>query len=169
MEKEQQNIEKKQLKRITVYTSPRLKKEMALYKKKKGFKSLSSMLSTAFLIMKQVLGSGSSKPIGERLEEQLDRIEKRLEEIQIEKKLLDNQEKIIDKQFEQISIDDIPNYQEIANDILTLIKEFDGIKDFVLMEHLRKKYSEGIIWAVLVKLKGEKKIKLKDGIWKIIT
>lgn len=164
---EKENLEKKQLRRITVYTSPNLKKDMESFKKEKGFKSLSSMLSTAFLILKQVLGSGSSKPYGERLEEKLDRIEKRLEEIHIEKDLLDKDEKIIDKEFEGFSIDNIPDYNKISKKIIKLIQEFDGIKDFVLMQHLRKEYSEGILWAVLVKLKEEKKIKLKDGVWKI--
>jgi len=157
---------RKKLQRVTVYVSSSLKNQMETFKKGKGFNSLSNMLKTGFFIMQQVLGSKSSMPYGEKLEEQLDRIEKRLEEIQLEKEVINKQEEIIDNEFNHLTKEEIPNYSEIANAIIDLISEYDGIKDFVLMEHLRKNYSEGIIWAVLNKLHQEKQIKIKDGIWK---
>jgi len=95
-------------------------------------------------------------------------IEKRLEEIELEQRSIEVQENMIDTQFETIPPDVIPNYDQIESEILEFIKDFGEIKDFVIMEHFRKKYSEGILWTTLIKLKEQKRITMKNGVCKLI-
>jgi len=125
------------------------------------------MLKMGFTIMQQVLGRDPSKPYEPTLAERLEGIETRIEEVKSELVLLVKQQEEIDKEIENVPIENLPNFKIISEQILSLIKELDGVKDFVLMEHLRNEYSEGIIWASLVKLKNMNKIKLVNGVWKL--
>jgi len=161
--------EEKFLERVTVYLSPRLKEEMEAYRKANGYRSLSEMLRRGFFVLKQVFGSQASFSSREQdVLEQLDRIEQRLEEIRLESEAISDQERAIEREVSEMPSDEIPSFDDVASSILKLLTEFNGLKDFILMEHLRSKYSEGIIWATLLKLKKDKKIELKDGAWKII-
>ena len=159
--------QKSSLKKITVYASPELKEEMERYKEEKHFSSLSSMLRMGFTLMKQVLGTDSSKPNEPTLAERLEGIETKIEEVKSELVFLGKQQEEIDNEFDSVPVEIIPNFKIISEKILSLISELDGIKDFVIMEHLRNEYSEGIIWASLMKLKNMKKIKLVNGEWKL--
>jgi len=152
--------------RITVYTSPKLKEEMETFSQTQGYGSCSAMLRRGYYLLKQLMGS-SLDLTDQDIESKLLRIEKKLEEIELEQKSIESQENIIDTEFEQISLETIANYDQIESDILHFIKDFGEIKDFVIMEHFRRKYSEGIIWATLIKLKEQKKISMKEGVCKL--
>ncbi|MHA1252438.1 MAG: hypothetical protein ACTSRP_20810 [Candidatus Helarchaeota archaeon] len=155
------------LKKITVYISPELKEEMEAFKKEKGYRSLSDMLRRGFLILKHVFGSENIELVEDNLNKKLEKIEERLEDIAMQLNILDKKEALIDQQIEQTPIQEIPSFEVLSSEILQLVRDFDGIKDFVLMDHLRTKYSEGVIWTTLVKLKQQGKIIEKEGFWKI--
>ncbi len=153
--------------RITVYTSPKLKDEMEAFSKSQGYGSCSAMLRRGYYLLKQLMGS--SLDLKEQdIEQKLFSIEKRLEEIELEQKSIDSQENIIDTEFEKVSPGSIPNYDVIESKILEFIRDFGEIKDFIIMEHFRKKYSEGILWTTLIKLKEQKKITMENGVCKLI-
>ena len=153
--------------RITVYASPSLKAEMERFATQNNFSSLSSLLKRGYSVLTQVMtldGYNENQP---SLRDQINEVLKKLEEIKLDKILKKQQEEIINQEFENIPPDEIPSFEEISEKIIELIMEFNGIKDFVLMDHLREQYSEGLIWAVLVKLEKKGTIKLKDGEWKL--
>jgi len=104
----------------------------------------------------------------QNIEQKLIEIEKRLEEIELEQRSLEVQENIIDTEFEHISPETIANYDVIESEILEFIRDFGEIKDFIIMEHFRKRYSEGIIWTTLIRLKEQKKISMKEGVCKLL-
>jgi len=156
----------KSTERITVYTPPELKKEMEEFARVHNFGSASTMLKRGYSILKQVMVLNGVSPTGPSLREQLETVIQKLEEIQLERSLNKQQEIIIEGELDKISPKDIPGFKIISSKILDLIDEFDGIKDIVLMDHLREEYSEGIIWAVLVKLNQKGTIKLIAGEWK---
>ncbi len=165
-EKESQNTNASE--RVTVYLSPEKKKEMQEYKKAKGYKSMSEMLRRSFDILKHVFGTEAVELQGQSIQDQLNRIEQKLAEIVEEQQIIQRQEELIDKEFEEIPPGEVPSFEQVVQDILDLIDDFEGIKDFVLMEQLRKKYSEGVVWTTLVNLKNQKVITLKKGEWKRI-
>ena len=156
----------KSTERITVYTSLELKEEMEEFAREHNFGSTSTMLKRGYSILKQVMVLNGVSSTGPSLREQLETVIQKLEEIQLERTLSKKQEIIIEEELENIPPGDIPGFKIISSKILDLIDEFDGIKDLVLMDHLRDEYSEGIIWAVLVKLNQKGTIKLQDGEWK---
>ena len=164
----EKNNSNKKLERITVYISPDLKQEMEEFQKAKGYKSLSDMLRRAYIILRHIFGSDIMELKENNLQEQINRIENKLSDIALELKAIEKKETIIKKEFEQTDIKEIPSFEVVSQAILELIDNFDGIKDFVLMEHLRHKFSEGVIWTTLVKLKNQKIIEEINGVWKRI-
>lgn len=163
---EEKNNSNKKLERITVYTSPELKQEMEEFQKAKGYKSLSDMLRRGYILLRHIFGSEILELKENNLQEQMNRIENKLEDIALELKAIEKKESLIDKEIEQTDIKEIPSFEKVSHAILELVDNFDGIKDFVLMEHLRHKFSEGVIWTTLVKLKNQKIIDEINGVWK---
>lgn len=156
------------------------------YTETKNYGNRSEMLRIAFRTLKQVFPLESSNTERISIEDRLKRIEKRLEEIKIETKIMDKEDRVISNQelalnireseiherFDKLSPNDIPHYEEIVDSIMKLISNFKntsegGIKDFVLMEHLRPKYTDSLVWLVLYKLRKLGKLMLEKGVWKI--
>ena len=169
---EDSNSEKDQLERITIYLSPSLKQEMLDYKKERGYGTLSGMLRTAFIVMKQVLGSrqtsGSREP---SLAERLSSIEKRLSELQLEARLTAKQKELVKDEI--ATTENEFNFDEVARDLMEAIQDpeqFNGsVKDFTIVEYFKDKYSRGVVFYVLTELEKKKKISLENGVWKLIN
>lgn len=115
------------------------------------------------------------------LADQLDEIQKRLDSLEFQKQFLEKErekhrnlnELLNFKELEaydkikSIEIEQIPNYQEIIVDIMDLLRDPEGVKDFVLMEQLRQYgHPESTVWLLLYKLRQLGKIKLDEGTWK---
>jgi len=119
------------------------------------------------------------KSLGEMLEEnreKLDTIDLKLNMMEKQEKLNINAENLLELQeqkthhkIKNIPISDIQDFQTISDLLLNLIHESKGgIKDFTLMEHMRRSgYSEATIWLILYKLEEMGKIDLREGEWKI--
>ena len=107
--------------------------------------------------------------------EKLDAINLKLNMMEKQEKLNINTEKVLElreqethHKIKNIPMSDIPDFKNISEILLNLIHESKGIKDFVLMEHMRLLgYSEATIWLILYKLEGIGKIDLRDGEWKL--
>ncbi|MFX0132073.1 MAG: CopG family ribbon-helix-helix protein [Candidatus Hodarchaeota archaeon] len=167
--------------RISVYLPSDLLDEIDEYKKKKKYATRSELFRMAFRTLQKIYPIEVTEGRRKSIEEYLMDIENRLEKIELEQKILENEDSMIQNKSLQIQLEeedlqneildvspeDIPNFSEIENEILDFLSSYpdNRIKDFVLMEHFRKQYSESVIWAVLVHLKKKNKLKLKNGIW----
>jgi len=172
--------QKKDLKKISVYCSSKLKKEIIEYKEQNHFKSLSSMFVRAFLLLRDSYSSINTQS-RISLEDRLSDIQEKLESLNLKKELLENEDKLIENQASALDLKDlelsntaiisskveIPDFDKISEEILAFIEKMPNrkIKDFVIMNHFRKSYSEGIIWSILLHLRDRKKLRLENGLW----
>lgn len=172
----QEKEKKKGYDKITVYLPPGLKKIIDDYVVKNHYSNRSVLFRRAFKTLSYIFPletSGQEKP-KISIQEQLEAIEKKIDALKIEKQIIEKEEEVIEKEeelidneFDEFPLEGIPQYNSIADNIFYILEEFPEhkIKDFVLMQYLRQKFSDGSIWAVLVQLKNKKLIKLKDGYW----
>jgi len=129
-----------------------------------GYSNRSEMLRMAFRTLKQVYGSSkrSDTSIGEKLAN----IEHKLEELYLDLKLTEKQEEMLESDLE-LEL----NFDMIAAELLEAIEDpklFDGsVKDFVIIDFFKNKYSRGVIFHVLSELKKQGKLTLKEGVWRI--
>jgi len=185
MEENDSTNQKRELKavKVSVYLNPNLLAKIDNYCAKKMYGSRSELFRMAFETHSHVfpLQSHESKrkSLGEMLEEnreKLDVINLKLEMMEKQEKLNINAEKVLEireqethHKIKNIPMSDIPDFKKISEILLNIIHESKGgIKDFVLMEHMRiLGYSEATIWLILYKLEGMGKINLRDEEWKI--
>jgi len=185
MEEKKPTTQKKksEVVKVSVYLDPKLLAKIDNYCKKKMYGSRSELFRMAFETHSHVfpLQSHESKrkSLGEMLEEnreKLDAINLKLDMMEKQEKLNFNAEKVLEireqethHKIKNIPMSDIPDFENISKILLNLINESkEGIKDFVLMEHMRiLGYSEATIWLILYKLEGIGKIDLRDGEWKL--
>jgi len=149
----------------------------------KGYSSRSELLRQAFRIQKQIFPIQSSDSESLSIEEHFRRIEKRLDQITSEQKILKKEEntlkekedlltleeKEIHEELDTIPVHEIPNFEEISKGITDFIHSFPDktINDLTLMDHFKKIYPESLLWAILIKLKNRKILKLEKGAWSI--
>lgn len=167
--------------RISVYLPSELLDEIDKYKKEKNYTTRSELFRMSFRILEKIYPIGGKEGSRKSIEEYLMDIETRLEEIKLEQNIVEKEDSLLQNKSLQIQLEeedlqneildltpeDIPDFSEIEEEIIEFLKSYPDkrIKDFVLMEHFRKRYSESVIWAVLIHLKKQNKLKLKNGIW----
>ena len=185
-EKENNNQEEKsETVKVSVYLDSKLLAKIDNYWKKKMCGSRSELFRKAFETDSHIfpLHSHESerKSLGELLEEnrdKLDAINLKLEMMEKQEKLNLNTEKILElrkqethNMLKNVPLNNIPDFKNISGILLNLIQESEGkgVKDFVLMEHMRALgYSESTIWLILYKLEEMGNLNLRDGVWKIV-
>lgn len=156
---------------------------MLAYKKKKGIGTFSELVRKGFEILEKVFPLESLETEASSLYAKLENIEKELKELRVQKELLQKQEittneqiiliqdqdKKLEEDLNELPLEKIPNSNEISKKVFALFKEFNTskIRDFVLMGELRKYYKDSFVWATLVKLKENKKLKIENGEWKL--
>ena len=145
--------------------------EMLQFKKEKKFGSFSEMIRMGYRVLKKSYESsvGYSQ---ENIFEKLEQIEDRLEELTHEEFQLDTIERELSQNLETIPPDQLDfNFKKIAQEILDVIADPDQyqgqVKDFVIIDHFKSRYSRGIIFYVLTQLKNRKILTLEHGVWKI--
>lgn len=159
--------QKKSFDNITVYLTPGLLKEIDDYVKVKKYGNRSAMFRKAFRILKHVFPLDSSEKADFSIEDKLNRIEQQLKELTLQKELETVKEEVVYSKIctEELDVD----FETISSEMLAVIEnEFQGnVKDFVVTDYFKNKYSRGITFHVLSKLKEQKRLSLKNGVWKI--
>lgn len=169
-EKKQKNqgSKKEPFERVTVYLPPKLKEEMDDYIKEKKYGNRSEMFRKAFQILKHVFPLGESTETS--LHQKLDQVLDKIDEVHLAQERAKAEQRAIDSEFKNYSNNDL-NLTSIAIEIFETIKDpekFNGIvKDFVLMDYFRDKYSRGIIFKALLELVNKNKLIERDGLYEI--
>ena len=163
-----QGSKKKPFERVTVYLPPKLKEEMDDYVREKKYGNRSEMFRKAYQILKHVFPPGESTEAN--LHQKLDHILDKIDEVRLAQERAKAEQQSIDTEFKNYSNNDI-NLTSIAMEIFEAIKDpeqFNGIvKDILLMDYFRDKYSRGIIFKALLELVSKEKLIERDGSYEV--
>ena len=138
------------------------------YIRKQNYGNRSEMFRKAFQILKHVFPLGESTET--TLHQKLDQVLDKIDEVHLAQERAKAEQQAIDSEFKNYSNNDI-NLTSIAIEIFETIKDsekFNGIvKDFVLMDYFRDKYSRGIIFKALLELVNKNKLIERDGLYEV--
>lgn len=142
---------------------------MKKYQKQKGYKTFAGMMRTAFRILTILDPADLEEGVSLSLPEQLKKIDDKLTILMNELDVIKKDEEILEKRLEinsqqkkeleyqlnEINIENIPYFNEIKFNLLDLLENITGksLKEFVIMEYLRKDFEEKYIWLTIMKLR----------------
>jgi hypothetical protein len=72
------------------------------------------------------------------------------------------------EKVQQYDPEDIKDYDKIRDDILERLENWGDLTEEVLKRHLADKYPSYLIWIVLMKLKQDNLVRVKDGEWGLV-
>lgn len=99
----------------------------------------------------------------ESVKEQLDQIKVLIEGFSLREKTLDKRDIEIEKNLKSIDINDIQDFDIISEKIIKLLEGWGALPENTIAAHLQ--YPTWIVWTILKKLKGLKKVKVVNGEW----
>lgn len=101
----------------------------------------------------------------ESVKEQLDQIKVLIEGFSLREKTLDKRDIEIENNLKSIDINDIKDFDVISEKIIKLLEGWGSLPENTIAAHLQ--YPTWIIWTILKKLKGLKKVKVVNGEWRL--
>ena len=114
------------------------------------------------LFIKNQLNGDNKESIIEHIEQ----LKTLITSYQERKKLILREKEEIEESFEELNIDDIQDFNLVAEKILNLLKNWGSLPLATISAHLQ--YPGYIIWTVLKKLQANKKVKVLSGEWSSI-
>lgn len=96
---------------------------------------------------------------------QIEQIKILVEGMQQKEDFLLREKREIEDRFNEVSIDDIEDFNLVAERILDLLGNWGKLQSDTISLHL--KYPGWIVWTVLNKLKARKKVKVENGEWSL--
>ena len=158
----EENQEEKKL--VTLWVNRKKLKQWDEFAKQIGT-NRTAMIHNAVAIYELFIRNQLNGDSKRSIEQQLEQIKLLIENLYERKKLLNKEKENIEQELKATTIEDIPDFDIIADKILKLLENWGSLPEVSITAHLQ--YPGWIIWTILKKLKTMKKVKIERGEWSL--